>query len=156
MSDSIKLSPRYGVNPTIPICFWCGNPKNEVALMGKLGGRKEDLEAPKNVVLNYEPCNKCKELFSAGIHVIGVTPDKPHENMFPISKDDKTNTELYPTGAMFVAREEWVERVLEDTPEILEHVLEDRVLMLPTDVVDEIVKNVRAQDESEEEENENC
>ena len=36
MSKSIRLSPAHGVNPTIPICFWCGNEKNEIALMGKL------------------------------------------------------------------------------------------------------------------------
>lgn len=24
----ITLSPKYGVNPTIPVCFWCGEEKN--------------------------------------------------------------------------------------------------------------------------------
>ena len=37
--DSILLSPKHGVNPTIPVCFWCGREKNEVALMGYLKGR---------------------------------------------------------------------------------------------------------------------
>lgn len=32
--SGIKLSPKYGVNPTIPVCFWCGKEKNEIALMG--------------------------------------------------------------------------------------------------------------------------
>lgn len=43
--SSIKLSPKHGVNPTIPVCFFCGKPKNEIALMGRMGG-KEDIEAP--------------------------------------------------------------------------------------------------------------
>ena len=28
----IKLSPKHGLNPTIPVCFWCGEERNEVAL----------------------------------------------------------------------------------------------------------------------------
>lgn len=43
--SSIKISPKHGVNPTIPVCFFCGKPKNEIALMGRMGG-KEDIEAP--------------------------------------------------------------------------------------------------------------
>ena len=58
MSKDIKISPKYGVNPTIPVCFFCGEPKNEIALMGKMKG---DIEAPKNMVLDYEPCEHCKE-----------------------------------------------------------------------------------------------
>ena len=29
--DDIKLSPKHGLNPTMPVCFWCGKEKNEVA-----------------------------------------------------------------------------------------------------------------------------
>lgn len=39
-NGSIELSPKYGVNPTIPVCFWCGKEKNEIALMGRV--RKKD------------------------------------------------------------------------------------------------------------------
>jgi len=51
--DGIKLSPKYGINPTIPLCFWCGQEKNEIALMDHIGdGRKgEDIEAPIKGVL---------------------------------------------------------------------------------------------------------
>lgn len=66
MSKRIKLSEKYGVNPTIPVCFWCGESKNEIALLGRLGDARkgEDIEAPKNMVLDYEPCDKCKEKFT--------------------------------------------------------------------------------------------
>ena len=49
----IRLSKKYGVNPSIPICFWCGQEKNEIALLGHIGdGRRgEDLEAPRNILL---------------------------------------------------------------------------------------------------------
>ena len=48
----IKLSPKHGLNPTIPVCFWCGEERNEVALLGRIGdGRKhEDFEAPRYMV----------------------------------------------------------------------------------------------------------
>lgn len=32
--SSVRLHPKYGVNPTIPTCFWCGKDKNEIALLG--------------------------------------------------------------------------------------------------------------------------
>ena len=46
MSDSIKVSPKHGLNPTIPQCFWCGKDKSEIALLGKMD--KEDSPAPLN------------------------------------------------------------------------------------------------------------
>ncbi len=57
MSAGIKVSPKHGVNPTIPICFWCGEEKGEIALLGKLPG---DAEAPRNMVLDYEPSGRTK------------------------------------------------------------------------------------------------
>ena len=48
MSKGIQVSPKHGLNPTIPVCFWCGKERGEVALLGRLPG---DAEAPKNVVL---------------------------------------------------------------------------------------------------------
>lgn len=56
----IKLSPKHGLNPTIPVCFWCGEERNEVALLGHIGdGRKhEDFEAPRHMVIDYERVRK--------------------------------------------------------------------------------------------------
>lgn len=102
MSNPIKLSPQYGLNPTIPICFYCGEQKNEVALMGHIGdGRKhEDFEAPKNVLLDYEPCEECQKKFSQGVLLVEVT-NYPHaENQFPIAEN------AYPTGRYSVVRPE--------------------------------------------------
>lgn len=64
MSKSIRLSEKHGVNPCIPVCFWCGKSKNEIALLGKL---KDDSKAPMNAVLDREPCDECKELMSRGV-----------------------------------------------------------------------------------------
>jgi hypothetical protein len=38
----MRLHNEYGLNPTIPICFFCGESKDEVALLGAnyKGGEK--------------------------------------------------------------------------------------------------------------------
>lgn len=100
MSKSIKLSPEHGVNPTIPVCFFCGEEKNEIALLGKIGGRNEDLEAPRHMVLDYEPCDKCKEQWSQGVALIEVSTTPLPDGRPPIQKD------LYPTGRMCVIKAE--------------------------------------------------
>lgn len=58
------MSRKHGLNPTVPICFFCGETKNEVALLGRINSpdRKEkDIEAPSHCIINYEPCDECKE-----------------------------------------------------------------------------------------------
>lgn len=102
MSNSIKLSPKHGVNPTIPVCFFCGEEKNEIALLGRIGdGRKhEDFEAPMRMVLDYEPCDKCKEQWSKGVAIIEVSQTPLSDGRPPIQKD------LYPTGRHVVIKPE--------------------------------------------------
>lgn len=101
MSD-IKLSPKYGVNPTIPVCFWCGQPKNEIALLGRIGdGRKgEDFEAPKNMVLDYEPCDKCRDEMGEGFTCIEVNTFPNQEGQLPMQEG------IYPTGRWLVIKKE--------------------------------------------------
>ena len=138
--DSIKLSPNHGLNPTIPVCFWCGKEKNEVALMGKMD--KQDSAAPKHLVVDYEPCDTCKELFSKGIHVIGVTPKPIAQGQFPIMQ----NPEMFPTGSMFVAPKEWMKSFLEENehPEMVNDVLEKGVMLMPDEIVSKIVEESNA------------
>ena len=79
----ILLSPKHGLNPTIPICFWCGEEKNEIALMGRIGDARkgEDFEAPMHAVLDYEPCDKCREK-----NVHWVYHDRSHPRSEPHNK----------------------------------------------------------------------
>ena len=105
MSNGIKLSKKYGVNPTIPICFWCGEMKNEVALLGKLKG---DVEAPHSCILDYEPCDECKKNMSMGVTLIGTTKKPIREDLPPI-RDNETET-LYPTGQWLVVTKEAAKR----------------------------------------------
>lgn len=102
MSNNIKLSPKHGLNPCIPVCFFCGNEKNEIALMGQIGDRRkgEDFEAPKNAILDYEPCEECKKKFAEGVLLIEVTMTPNTKNQPMIAKD------AYPTGRFVVVRPE--------------------------------------------------
>ena len=107
---SIRVSKKHGINPCIPLCFWCGKEKNEVALLGTLKG---DVEATKSAVLNYEPCDTCKAQMAEGIALIEVTEsaiDRP-----PIQ--DK----LYPTGAWWVISEDTAKEWFNADVKVLEH-----------------------------------
>ena len=100
---NIKLSPKHGVNPTIPICAWCGQQKNEVALMGRIGGR-DDLEAPRNCILDYVPCEHCAEQWSTGVAILEATTQRPTPYRPPMQKDK--GVDIYPTMRMVVIRAE--------------------------------------------------
>lgn len=93
---SIKLSPKYGVNPTITKCFWCGKDKNEIALLGKL---PKDAEAPKTCIINYDPCDECKANFSKGVLIMEgtETPNYPGQPKLGGA---------YPTGSLSVVKPE--------------------------------------------------
>lgn len=96
MSKSIRLSPKHGVNPTIPVCFFCGREKNEIALLGRLPG---DAEAPRNAVLDYEPCEDCKAKMAMGYTLVGVLDAPPRDGMASISGNK------YPSGNLVVLTE---------------------------------------------------
>lgn len=96
-SKSIRISPKHGVNPTIPVCFFCGKEKNEIALLGKID--KEDSEAPRKMVLNYEPCEECKKRFAEGVLIIEIM-SYANDMRPPITEG------AYPTGAHAVVNPE--------------------------------------------------
>lgn len=110
VSNNIALSPKYGVNPTIPVCFWCGESKNEIALLGHIGdGRKhEDFEAPRYSVINYEPCDKCQAQMAQGFTVMEATTKPNRVSSVEIQKG------VYPTGRYVVLKNEAAERIFGD------------------------------------------
>ena len=100
--SGIKISPKYGLNPTIPVCFWCGKQKNEIALMGRMKG---DIEAPKNMVLDYVPCEECQSHMAMGVAVLEAS-DRPNtEGQPPMQKG------VYPTSRFVVVTTECADRV---------------------------------------------
>lgn len=104
MSDSIRLSPKHGLNPSVETCAWCGGTKG-IALMGKLKG---DAEAPKYITMNYEPCDDCAEKWKMGIVVIEVLNSPLSEGQSPISEG------MYPTGRHVVVKREAMEQIISD------------------------------------------
>ena len=106
---SIKVSQKHGLNPSIPICFWCGKDKNEIVLLGKL---KNDEKAPAEILLDYEPCDECAEKIKKGVLCI-ETIKESQNNLPPISKDSN-GRDVYPTGRFFVITEECANRMFEN------------------------------------------
>ena len=102
MSKGIKISPKYGLNPTIPVCFWCGKQKNEIALMGRM---TDDIEAPKNMVLDYEPCEECQSHMAMGVAVLEASDHPNTEGQPPMQKG------VYPTSRFVVVTTECADRV---------------------------------------------
>lgn len=103
----VKLSKKHGVNPTIPLCFWCWEEKNEVVLLGKL---PNDMEAPKHMWIpgDYEPCEKCKEIWDKGIAVIEASLEPV------LSPSQPRFHEAYPTGEYVVLSEDAVHKMFND------------------------------------------
>ncbi len=108
--SSIKLSPKYGVNPTIPVCFWCGEERGEIALLGHIGDgrRHEDIEAPRYAVLDYEPCDKCKCNMSHGFTLMEATQHPNRRTSVPAQSG------IYPTGNYVVVKPDAIHRIFGD------------------------------------------
>ena len=92
----IKLHPQHGVNPTLGVCFWCGEEDGTVVLLG--AACKE--EAPRQAVCSMEPCPKCKENMARGITVIECTQYKREE------KQVEMQPGAFPTGRWCVLKRE--------------------------------------------------
>lgn len=109
MSNGITLSPKHGLNPSLDVCFWCGEAKG-VALLGRIHekkGDRTDVEAPREMVTSLEPCDKCKEHFKQGIHLIEVSDDGSRfrdDERFVLRDPD--GAAHWPTGRWAVVRPE--------------------------------------------------
>jgi len=119
---SIRISKKHGVNPTIPHCFFCQKPKNEVILAGKLPG---DEEAPRGAVWDRNPCDECRHHMETGIIFISVKPD------------EKTTDNPYRTGGWVVIKEEAVRRIVKPAT-LADDICKKRVAFVPDDAWDMI------------------
>lgn len=93
MTRGVRLHPKHGVNPTMPVCAWCGEPTGEIALLGAAYKGK----APMHMRLNDDPCAKCLESMAQGITFIERVREGSKER----------------TGRWCVLRREGVQRMLE-------------------------------------------
>lgn len=100
MSKGIKVSEKYGVNPSMSICVICREPK-EIILFGKLKG---DIEAPREILMNIEPCKKCREKYlSKGVLLV--------ENSI-----DAKQPEIHPTGRVIVITDDAYKKIFSGSP----------------------------------------
>lgn len=117
-SKGINLHPKYGVNPTMPVCAWCSQPTGEVALLGASYPEK----APTHMVMNDEPCAVCRAKMRRGITFI------EHESNRPGAKR---------TGRWAVLTENAVARLISD-PTLRATVLAARKCAITRDVADRL------------------
>lgn len=108
--SSIKLSKKHGVNPTVCKCFFCGEDK-AIALLGHIGDYRkgEDIEAPRECVMDYEPCDKCQENMNKGVTLIEVSDTQPQDRR-PAMKA-QGDQEVYPLGGWCVIKPEVFSRI---------------------------------------------
>ena len=81
--DEIKLHPKYGLNPTIPVCMYCGEEMNEIAFLG--ASYKE--EAPKTMIMGIEPCEKCAEKFGDFVVLLEHDGKQPTGHWVAVRKE---------------------------------------------------------------------
>jgi hypothetical protein len=86
MSKSIRLSEKHGVNPSLSICIYCGE-SDSVILFGAMRG---DAEAPRQCIMSYEPCDKCKQVMKEkdGIAIFALSSDEKNIHGAAIIKAD--------------------------------------------------------------------
>ena len=94
------------LNTTIPVCFWCHEPKNEIAIANKLVNCDDKM--PMHTVIDYNPCDKCVEQWETGTTLIEVTENQPED------KRPKIGEGIYPTGNMWVMDSEVAKDIFED------------------------------------------
>lgn len=94
--DSIILSPKHGVNPSILHCQCCGKEYG-IGLAGRL---KDDAEAPKDVMYGF--CDDCQKVIDAkGLMIIEV-------------RDGETGKNPYRTGRLVGITKDAKERMFKD------------------------------------------
>lgn len=69
-SDEIQLSPKYGVNPSVGLCWICGNENGTIILPGRL---PDDKQAPRSAVWDATPCPACADAMQKGIMLIELS-----------------------------------------------------------------------------------
>lgn len=109
---------KNGLNPTIPLCPYCGKEKNEILLTGLEGEKWAEKNGYTNMPMHIcvegdiTPCDECQK---KGIAVVEVVSDY-ERNL---------------TGNRWLVTEDFVKRIVEE--EMCDNILEKRILMLSAD-----------------------
>lgn len=115
--NNIPLHPEHGLNPSVTLCFWCGESTG-VALVGrrskKLFGTEE---APRQFCPDYGFCEKCQERVGEGIKFIEVSETPTTKGQPPLPDGP------YPTGRWVAVTREAVGSQV-TPPELAANILE--------------------------------
>lgn len=87
---NITLSKEHGLNPVIPLCVYCDQPKNKVAVLGAAGDKlarelgHKDGQMPMHAWIpgDFTPCDDC--LKKGGVGVVAVGPNREVEGVWLI------------------------------------------------------------------------
>lgn len=119
----ITPSPQHGVNPSMALCFFCGESKGLV-MLGKL---KDDAKAPREGIYDYQPCDKCAENWKKGTPIIRCT-SAPVYDRPPIVEG------AWPTGAWCVIDNAVAEEMLVDKDKV------GKPLLMEASIYDKMIK----------------
>ena len=125
----LRVSREHGVNPTLTVCFVCGEDDG-VALLGLMkdpetGRPDHSIKAPHRACLDKEPCKKCKGYMEQGVILISVRDS------------DMNSPNPYRTGGWVVVKDDLIERLVTDSA-LKEHILQRRMCFIPDAVWDGI------------------
>ena len=86
--NSIILSEKHGLNPSMDCCMYCGEAKG-IALLGKL---PKDAKAPRKICTSVAPCDKCAEKYKDYALIVEAKSEdlkkpEPTGRWFAIPKD---------------------------------------------------------------------
>ena len=128
--SGITLSPKHGLNPAVPKCYYCLQDKNEVVIPGRIDRRvpnrhgidkrEVDIEAPRGAVWDMRPCDKCAALMQQGVILISIRDTEE-----PPPPDEKIIWNPYRTGGRAVVKDEAIPRIFHP-PTLAEHILKHR------------------------------
>ena len=94
----IRLSPKHGVNPSLGVCYICGEDDGTVVLPGRL---PDDAEAPRRAVWSRAPCPTCRAYMQDGVVFLSV-------------RDGEHGVNPFRTGQYAVVRDEAVQRLIRE------------------------------------------
>jgi len=112
---SIRLSEKHGVNPSVCVCFWCGEDRGDLVLAGRLAG---DREMPHKCIVDYEPCDACQAKMATGITLIEVSDHVIREDLAAINatrRDRHPHPAHYPTGCWCVVTESGARKLFNES-----------------------------------------
>lgn len=139
----IELSKEHGLNPTIPMCFWCGKPRDEIVLLGrKYKENGKEAQAPMYMMMDYNPCKECQTAFNDGIAIIPAQKTPMVEGQPPIGDD------VWPTGGVAFLTEQGVKAIFDEG--VADEIVERRFAFITPEDYEKLISVLGGDEDSDE------